>query len=282
LSSKNFKNITDLLGSFLKKFIGTENYPSIGVIGIPGPIFDNTIKIIANLEWPEANGKQVANDLKMKNIIFLNDFVTNGYGILSDVRLNKDYVKLNDKKVDPNGPIAMIGAGTGLGHGYLVKHEHGRYHHVFPSEGGHQDFAPQNETEWRYFKFLQTHYKLEHVSIERACSGPAIPVILLFMIQSENQVSLIFQTNEEILQASPEQIIKFGLEKKCSVCEKVIEFFVSIYAAAAGNMSLLILPTGGLYLLGGLSVALEKYIMGNDTFIVKFKLLRIISRTKAD
>jgi glucokinase len=204
----------------------------------------------------------------MRNIVFLNDFVTNGYGILSDVKLDQDYVKLNDERVDAHGPIAMIGAGTGLGHGYLVRHEHGRYHHVFPSEGGHQDFAPQNEMEWRYFKFLQTYYKVEHISIERACSGPAIPVMLFFMIQSENLVSTIFQTQEEILKASPEQIIKHGLEKKCSVCEKVIEFFVTIYAAAAGNMSLLILPTGGLYLLGGLSVALEKYIVGNDIFRV--------------
>lgn len=258
---------------FLEKYLGTTNYPLIGVIGIPGPIFNNTIKIVANLDWPEANGTEVAKLLNMKKIIFLNDFVTNGYGILSDVKLGVDYVNLDGFKVDPDGPIAMIGAGTGLGHGYLVKHEHGRYHHVFPSEGGHQDFAPQNETQWKYLKFLQDHYNVEHISVERACSGPAIPVMLLFMIKSEGYISEIYKSEQLIKESSPEEIVKHGLDKTCSVCEAVIEFFVSIYAAAAGNMSLLLLPTGGVYLLGGLSVGLEKYIVQNETFRVFIKLI---------
>jgi glucokinase len=49
----------------------------------------------------------------------------------------------------------MIGAGTGLGFGYLVKNNNSKYYEVYASEGGHQDFAPQNETEWEFFKYLQ-------------------------------------------------------------------------------------------------------------------------------
>jgi glucokinase len=62
--------------------------------------------------------------------------------------------RLDNNKVDPNGPKAMIGAGTGLGHGYIVKTTEGLYHEVFPSEGGHSDYAPQTELEWDYFKFV--------------------------------------------------------------------------------------------------------------------------------
>ena len=47
----------------------------------------------------------------------------------------------------------MIGAGTGMGHGFLVKIN--EYYEVFPSEGGHQDFAPQNKLEWEYFEYVQ-------------------------------------------------------------------------------------------------------------------------------
>ena len=61
--------------------------------------------------------------------------------------------KINNKTADPNGPKAMIGAGTGMGHGYLVKT--GKYYEVFPSEGGHADFAPQSDLEWEYFKYVQ-------------------------------------------------------------------------------------------------------------------------------
>jgi glucokinase len=253
---------------FLKDDENTENYPTVGVIGIAGPIFNNTVTIIANLDWPVTSGDDLAKELGFKKFVFLNDFVINGYGILSKITEGVDYERINNNKVDTKGPIAMIGAGTGLGHGYLLKHQSGKYYHVFPSEGGHQDFAPQSDLEWRYLTYLKEHYKISHVSVERACAGPAIPVILQFLIQKEGMISNHFKSYEEINKATSEDIIQLGLNKNCIVCEKVVEFFVTIYGAAAGNMSLLILPTGGLYLLGGLSVALTDYMIKSDVFRV--------------
>jgi glucokinase len=238
------------------------------VIGLPGPVFNNTISVFANLDWPVTNGDEVGKVLNLKRLVFLNDFVVNGYGIISHITEGVDYEKLNDCPADPNGPIAMIGAGTGLGHGYLVKPEGNKYYYVFPSEGGHQSFAPQSDMDWRYHDFLKQYHKIEHVDVEIACSGPAIPVMLKFMIEVENLQSNHFKTKEEILKLKSEEIINYGLKKQCNVCEKVIEFFVKIYGAAAGNMSLLLLPTGGVYLLGGLSVGLEDYIIKQDVFRV--------------
>lgn len=240
-----------------------------GVVGIAGPIFDNSISIIANLDWPVTKGDDLAKEFKIKKFVFLNDFVVNGYGILSKLNEGEDYEKLNQNEVDPDGPIAMIGAGTGLGHGYLVKHFHGKYYHVHPSEGGHQDFAPQTDRDWRYLSYLKAYYKVDHISVERAVAGPAIPVMLQFIIEIEKIQSSVYKSSEEIHKAKSEDIIKNGLEKKCASCEKVVEYFTELYAAAAGNMSLLLLPTGGVYLLGGLSVALEEYIIKQDVFRVR-------------
>jgi glucokinase len=198
--------------------------------------------------------------------VFLNDFVVNGYGILTDIKEGVDYEKLNDNEPDPNGPIAMVGAGTGLGHGYLVKNDKMKYYQVYPSEGGHQDFAPHDDLEWRYFKYLQTYYDVEHISVERACAGPAIPVMYRFFVESEKMQSDL--SSDQLDGLTSEEIVQKGLKKECKICETVIDFFVAIYGAAAGNMSLLLLPTGGLFLLGGLSVALENYIIKNDTFRV--------------
>ena len=63
-------------------------------------------------------------------------------------------------------------------------------------------------------------------------------------------------------------IIKNGLNETCTICVKVVELFNTIYGAASGNMCLLTIPTGGLYLLGGLSLALEKDIVNKDTYMV--------------
>lgn len=201
-------------------------------------------------------------------MIFLNDFVTNGYGILSSIREGKDYIKITENKPDPDGPIAMIGAGTGLGHGYIVKNEDSKYHSVYPSEGGHQDFCPKSDTEWKYMKYLQKHFQIERISLERACSGPALPLIFKFFV-SEGISSNVFENaNDEKFSIENENIIKYGLSSECAICKKTVDFFNTIYGAAAGNMSLITIPTGGLYLLGGLSYALESHITEKKIFMV--------------
>ena len=48
--------------------------------------------------------------------------------------------------------IAIIGAGTGLGQGFLIKQ--GQDYYVYPSEGGHADFAPRTELEFQLLKYL--------------------------------------------------------------------------------------------------------------------------------
>lgn len=180
----------------------------------------------------------------------------------------KDYIKLNNVEPSPDGPIAMIGAGTGLGHGLIFKNEDSKYHEVFPSEGGHQDFAPSNEIQIKYYLYLQKHYNIEHVSVERACSGPVLPIMYDFFCEIDNVPAdghLLDRTK-----LHNKDIIENGLNEKCNVCTKVLNLFVDIYGSAAGNMALLTLPTGGVYLLGGLSIALEKIITEDDRFMKVF------------
>jgi glucokinase len=166
----------------------------------------------------------------------------------------------------------MIGAGTGLGHGYIVKNEGNKYHSVYPSEGGHQDFSPKNDLEWKYMKFLQDHFKLDRISLERACAGPALPLIFKFFAKEINIFSKKFPVIDENFHIENETIIQLGLSGECEICDKTIEFFNSIYGAAAGNMSLIVIPTGGLYLLGGLSYALESHISERKNFMVRLNL----------
>lgn len=238
-------------------------------MGIPGPVFNNEVTIIANLNWPAICGEKCAEILNMKKFIFLNDFVCNGYGVLSDVKEESDYIRLNDNPVDPNGPKAMIGAGTGLGHGYLVKSDGKKYYAVYPSEGGHVDFAPKTDLEWRYMEFLQKHFDIKRISLERACAGPALSLIFNFFVK-EGIKSQKFSNIDSNFKLENEDIIKYGLNKECEVCRNTVDFFNSMYGSAAGNMSLIVIPTGGLYLLGGLSYALESHIVEREIFKVIF------------
>jgi glucokinase len=80
--------------------------------------------------------------------------------------------------------------------------------------------------------------------------------------------SHLITKDEDLNTLDNKDIIENGLNLKCKVCVEVIEFFISIYGAAAGNFAILTIPTGGLYLLGGLSIALESHILKNKTFYV--------------
>ena len=75
------------------------------------------------------------------------------------------------------GEFMNLAAGTGLGEANLV-FEGGRWI-VVPGEGGHAEFAPQDEEQARLF--LALHAKLGHVSWERVLSGMGLVNIHNFL-----------------------------------------------------------------------------------------------------
>ena len=187
LVSFEYPSVENLISFYLKPFKNTPNFPKYAVLGVPAPVSGNTLLQIVNLpQWKPTNGDDIARNLRITKLVFLNDFVCNGYGIQSKLVKGKDFTMLNEKPIDSNGPKAMIGPGTGLGMGYLVKDPSSSYYQVRPSEGGHQDFAAKTPLEFKYLIYLQQHYNIEHVSIERACCGPAITAMYRFLSEQEN------------------------------------------------------------------------------------------------
>ena len=89
----------------------------------------------------------------------------------------------------------VIGPGTGLGTGILIKGPNeGDPYEPYPAEGGHSDFSIKSEEDWELFKFAQNYIatsknienqrgkgKVDRISIERLCAGPAVPLIYAFM-----------------------------------------------------------------------------------------------------
>ena len=63
------------------------------------------------------------------------------------------------------------------------------------------------------------------------------------------------------------ELVNKGLSGECELSRKVLEYFIGIFGDVAGDVSLFSCPTGGLYLLGGLSVALEPLITGTNIFM---------------
>ena len=283
--SFNFQNVYELLTQFLKPYKGTPNYPRYAVFGVPGPIKNNTVLQFTNvIHWNSINGEELAKTMGIEKIVFLNDFVANGFGIQTKMKEDVDYVIINDKPIDPNGPKATLGPGTGLGVGYLTKKEGDKYYLVCGAEGSHSDFAPVNEQQFQYMLFLQKYYHVDHISTERATCGQAIIPIYKFFCQGKKDEipphdEELFKevkgfegtTNSDAQIQINNKIVSNGLNKECELCEKTLNFFMELYGQAAGNISLMYLPSGGLYLLGGLSVAFQDLIINTDIWKNAFK-----------
>ena len=70
------------------------------------------------------------------------------------------------------GPIACIGAGTGLGECYLTPDHSSDEYFCFSSEGGHVDFSPRNAVEVGLVDYLKQKFSQKNrISVERVVSG---------------------------------------------------------------------------------------------------------------
>jgi glucokinase len=150
-----------------------------------------------------------------------------------------DLVTLNEGTRHETAPIAILGAGTGLGEAILIWA--GTRWEVVASEGGHADFGPQDELQARLFLHLLAKYG--HVSWERVCSGMGLENIYEFLGGGT---------------ADPAKIAELAAAGDATAVQ-TFQTFVDIYGAEAGNMALRILSRGGVYLAGGVAAKNQAY-----------------------
>ncbi len=270
--SKDFADFVPMVQKFLAK--SNIPTPQKACFAIAGPVVNNTAKL-TNLVW-FLETTRLQEELGISQISLINDFEAVGYGILG---LDKqDLHTLQVGHTNPDAPIAIIGAGTGLGQGFLIKQ--GENHQIFPSEGGHADFAPRIELEFQLLKYLLDKHDIQRVSVERVVSGMGIVAIYQFLrdrkLCSESpEIAKVVRTWEQ--EAGQQEksvdpgaaIGSAAMEKSDRLCEQTMQFFVEAYGAEAGNLALKLLPYGGLYVAGGIAPKILPLIQ-EERFLLNF------------
>jgi glucokinase len=227
-----FATFDDLLGAFVKEHIGGPI--DAACFAVAGPVFADRAEV-TNLTW-KMDAMALAKRFSIGRVSLINDFFAVALGV--PILAPSDVLVLNAGTRVPFAPIAILGAGTGLGEANLV-HD-GTKWNVVPSEGGHADFAPQDEEQIRLF--LALHAKYGHVSWERLLSGAGL-------VNIHNFVSGEERPYDETL---PMEIAK-ALASGDAAAARTFAIFVDIYGAEAGNMALRLLARGGVYLAGGVA-----------------------------
>jgi len=237
---------------------------------IAGPVIEQTSQL-TNLSWT-LSSERLARELDIAKVRLLNDFAAVSYGILG--LDDSDRVVLQDAKIR-RAPIAVLGAGTGLGQGYLTPQNEGGYE-VFPTEGGHADFAPRSELEFQVLAHIKRTKNLERVSVERVVSGMGIVSIYQALrdLAVAPEAAVVGEAvrvwEREQTGDAAATISKAAAADGDPLCVKTMELFVDAYAAEAGNVALKFLPYGGLYLAGGIAAKILS-LLQEERFLRTFR-----------
>ncbi|HVF55356.1 MAG TPA: glucokinase [Pyrinomonadaceae bacterium] len=238
----------DSLEEILRQFIA-EHRPSRvthACFGVAGPVEAGRVQA-SNLAWVVSD-KSLADFLKIEQVRIINDLEATAYGI-ENVPAARLYT-LNEGEGARDGHRALIAAGTGLGMASIFWD--GRQYHPMASEGGHIDFAPRNEREVELLRYL-TKELGGRVSYERVLSGPGLFNIYSFLREQKIAEEPAWLTQQIESGDASAAVSGAALANRSELAVEALNIFVEIYGAMAGNLALVVKPSGGLYVGGGIA-----------------------------
>lgn len=240
--SRDYPGLTPIIRRFCEE-VGSR--PDRACFGIACPVVGDDCTA-PNLPWT-INARKLAVEIGIPRTTIINDFVAVGYGV--ELMGPSDLATLQEGSPTPQAPIALMGAGTGLGQGFLLWE--GDHYRVLASEAGHGDFAPSGELQSGLLQFLRRQFG--RVSWERLVSGPGIANVYQYLLASAvapEQPTV----HDEMEQEDPAAvIIRHGLAKTDCLSHRALDLFCEIFGAQAGNLALTVVSTGGVYLAGGIA-----------------------------
>ena len=234
--------ILDFMEESMKR---TGQQPYAACLGIACPVSGRTA-MTTNLPW-KLDADELEFSLGIAKVRLINDFQSVGYGI--EALKADDLVPLQQGKAMEKGTRMIIGAGTGLGIGMLVWQED--HYEVVASEGGHTDFAPTNSLQMELAQYLRKRYRW--ATWERAVSGRGLVNIFEFLVEAKLEKVSAALTAALDLNDHAAVISQFALSGEDPVAVLALDLFARLYGSQAGNLALLGLATGGVYVAGGVA-----------------------------
>ncbi|EFW55318.1 Glucokinase [Shigella boydii ATCC 9905] len=187
-----------------------------GCIAIACPITGDWVAM-TNHTWAFSIAEMKKN-LGFSHLEIINDFTAVSMAI---PMLKKEHlIQFGGAEPIEGKPIAVYGAGTGLGVAHLV-HVDKRWVSL-PGEGGHVDFAPNSEEEAIILEILRA--EIGHVSAERVLSGPGLVNLYRAIVKADNRLP------ENL---KPKDITERALADSCTDAAVRCRCFASLWAVLA-------------------------------------------------
>ncbi len=209
--------------------------PRSAVLAVAGPVDSDEIAL-TNCPWV-VRPKAMFETLGLSDIVVLNDFEAQALAVAA---LGEEHMeKIGGGQPEPNAGRVVLGPGTGLGVAGLIHACH-KWIPV-PGEGGHMDIGPRTARDREIFPHLEP--------IEGRISGEQI-LCGRGLVSSYRAIAAA--DGKEPRFTTPAEITAAALGKSDPVAEEALKFFVTALGRTAGDVALVFMSRGGVYLTGGI------------------------------
>jgi len=236
----DFKELTEMIAAFFHELGVDSGQVRTACFGVAGPVIDEAATL-TNVPW-RVDARRIAREGGFARVHLLNDLQAMAYSI--PVLMPAEVHVLQEGRAVPDGNIAIIAAGTGLGEGLLNSVDGRRV--PSPSEGGHADFAARTEREMALVRDLTHRYG--RADVEHVISGRGF--MNIYRVSHRDPCIAVTDPNDP---AAPAKISSAALEQRCAGCVETLDLFVEAYGAEAGNLALRTVSTGGVFVGGGIA-----------------------------
>ena len=210
--------------------------PNSAVLAVAGPVDSDEIRL-TNCPWVVKPHQMFAN-LGLSDIVVLNDFEAQALAV---VALGEEHMeKIGGGTPEPGAGRVVLGPGTGLGVAGLIR-ALGRWIPV-PGEGGHMDIGPRTPRDFEVFPHIET---IEgRVSGEQILCGRGLVNVYRAVAAADGKPAPL---------AQPSEITAAALAKADPVAEEALSLFVTCLGRTAGDLALVFMSRGGVFLTGGIA-----------------------------
>jgi glucokinase len=210
--------------------------PKTAILALAGPIAGEAVSL-TNCPWVFEPRKLIPR-FGLASMILLNDFEALSLclpGLGAD-----DVDPIGEGRALPERPRVVVGPGTGLGAGALI-HARGVWIPV-PGEGGHIDLGPVSARDFALWPHLAKSFG--RFSAETLLCGPGLMRIYRGVAACEGRKATL---------TTPAEVTTAGLAGDDPTSVEALDFFVTHLGRLAGNLAVVFVATGGVYLAGGIS-----------------------------
>jgi glucokinase len=215
-------------------------------LAVAGPVIGGRAQL-TNLPWA-VDQDELRDALDADSVTLLNDVEAVAHTLTA---LQADQLAvIQTGRPDPDGTLAVVAPGTGLGMAALVRSEVGEV--AVTSEGGHHSFSPINDRQLELLEFLWREH--DHVSFERVCSGNLGVGNLYRFLRDTGRAGEPEWLARQLEQADDPTAVIFtaAAEGRSQLCSETVQLFLETLGVAAANLALTVLATGGVFLGGGI------------------------------